>query len=113
MTVTAQVGTVSQSLVNERARAIVDDRQHPCVVLLRARPTWSGPEQYRINDRTVRIGTGLSQLDVLDQIVSRADDESLIVLTDRTESELGDTVLTRVRKQRIETVDEWDSVAEL
>ena len=84
------------------------------VLLLRAQPSWDGPEALTVRgpgDAEVRVlvRTGVSTLAVREAIQERAGDEYLIVLTDRSDADLArlmtnlgghdlDTILDSVRK---------------
>lgn len=110
---TTEAGAASEALVRERAHKLVERNDPPQVLLLQASPHWDGPKVLQVSGRTVRVGIGLSQLDILDQIVRLDAEEYLVVLTDRTQADLGETVLMRVRGRRIERLDEWDALSEL
>lgn len=101
---------VSPAMVQQRASELVGSDAR--VLLLRAHPEWTaGP--VKVGDREVRVVTAVSQLAVLDVYASLGPDDYAVILTDRPSSDLGDAVLARAYKQRVEMPDEWQAVPRL
>lgn len=98
--------------VRQRAVSLVREADAP-VLLLRARPEWVGDPVLDLDGAQVRVVEGFSALAVLDALTQRRDDERLLVLTDRTDEDLGDAVLLQAWRQRVEYVKEWDAVPAL
>lgn len=103
---------VSEALVRLRAAELIAKGGHSQVLVLRAQPRWHGGD-LNVNGHTVRVIEGISQLAILDAYAGKAEDEYLVVLTDRPRSDLHDTVLARAYRQQIEDPDEWGSVPTL
>lgn len=103
---------VSEGLVRSRAAELIAKGGDSRVLVMRAQPRWHGGK-LTIDGRGVRVVEGISQLAILDAYASQADDEYLVVLTDRPRTDLGDTVLARAYRQQIEDPDEWGSVPAL
>jgi hypothetical protein len=102
---------LSETVVRDRAAAFAQQASADApILLLRSVPEWSGPASYQHDRGTVRVVKGLSPLAVLDALEARAKDEFLLVLTDRTEQELGSAITLRSHRQGIETIDEWSLV---
>ncbi|NMM15808.1 MAG: BREX-2 system phosphatase PglZ, partial [Cellulomonas sp.] len=80
------------------------------VLVLRARPRWTGPEELTVGTTRVLVRGVVSQLAALSALAERGPDDYLVLLSDRTEQELGDAVMLRAHKQRVEPVDEWSTV---
>ena len=99
----------SQALVSERAKKLVAGGGAR-VLVLRARPRWTGPEELTVGTARVLVRAAVSQLAALSAISERGADDYLVLLSDRTEQELGDAVMLRAHKQRVEPVDEWSTV---
>jgi PglZ domain len=107
-----RVPAVSQMLVRQRAAALVA-RGDARVEVLRALPQWPGEESFEVPGGRVHVCEGISQLAILDAYDRLADGEFLMVLTDRSEQDLGDTVLLRASRRAITTVDAWSEVPTL
>ncbi|MFF3927732.1 BREX-2 system phosphatase PglZ [Streptomyces hirsutus] len=106
--------TITQYLVSESG--LKPDRRR--VVLLRAAPSWDGPDELPWGERRrARVAAAPSPLGVYELILahqkpSAAGPEVLVVLTDREEAELGPDLLAKVHRQRVNAVDTWDVVRE-
>lgn len=103
---------VSEALVRARAAELIARGGDSRVLVLRAQPRWHGGE-LTVDGHRVRVVEGISQLAILDAYAGQADDEYLVVLTDRPRADLTDTVLARAYRQQIEDPDEWGSVPAL
>jgi hypothetical protein len=102
----------SPALVAERAKKLVADGGAR-VLVLRARPRWNGPEELAVGGARVLVRTAVSQLAALSALAERGADDYLVLLSDRTDQDLGDAVMLRAHRQRVESVDEWSAVAGL
>ncbi|MCK9795948.1 BREX-2 system phosphatase PglZ [Isoptericola sp. 4D.3] len=100
---------VSEALVRSRAVELIAKGGDSRVLVLRAQPRWHGGD-LTVDGHHVRVVEGISQLAILDAYAEQADDEYLVVLTDRPRADLNDTVLARAYRQQIEDPDEWASV---
>lgn len=107
-----RVPVVSEAFVWQRAQALVT-RGGARVEILRAVPEWSGEPSHEFAGVRVHVCQGVSQLAILDAYERLPDGDSIVVLTDRTEQDLGDCVLVRAHGRTIEAVDVWSSVPEL
>lgn len=103
---------VSEALVRSRAAELVSKGGDARVLVMRAQPRWHGGT-LTVDGQSVRVVEGISQLAILDAYAAQADDEYLVVLTDRPRPDLGDTVLSRAYRQQIEDPDEWGSIPAL
>ena len=104
-----RVPAVSQMLLRQRAATLVA-RGDARVEVLRALPQRPGQESFEVPGGRVHVCEGISQLAILDAYDRLADDEFLMVLTDRSEQDLGDSVLLRASRRAIMTVDAWSEV---
>ena len=87
------------------------------VLLLRAQPVWDGPPQIAVpietgGDARVLVRPCMSSLAVRDAMLQRGDGEYLVVLTDRSDADLGLGILARVFDQRVVTPSMWEAVKE-
>lgn len=87
-------------------------------VLLRAAPAWDGRAELSWGERRALVAAAPSPLAVYELVLTHlgaadpSGPEVLVVLTDREEAELGPDLLSKVHKQRVNTVDTWDVVRE-
>lgn len=112
-----RAGIVTHAYVSDRAKRFVGEQRSvphaPRALLIRAQPVWNGPSPLSIDGAVVHIRPGISQFAILDAFLDLPEDELLVVLTDRTEQDLGDAVLLRAHGGKVEALDEWDAVPAL
>ncbi|EFC82792.1 BREX-2 system phosphatase PglZ [Parafrankia sp. EUN1f] len=93
-----------------------DHRDQPRVLLVRARPEWSGPADLDLGGRPVRVVACVSPLAVLEEVVrwthAPVEDGWLVLLTDADEESLGDSLLAQVHRQRVDVIEPWLAVLE-
>lgn len=99
--------------VRQRAEALVASSSSARLLLLHGAPEWSGDPVLEINGSRVHVAGCVSQLAVLDAYDQIPDGEYLVAITDRTAQDLGDAVLLRAWRERIELPDLWQSVPPL
>lgn len=109
---TDRLPVASSALVGERAKKLVAEGGARLLVL-RARPRWTGPDELTVTGRRVLVRPAVSQLAALSALAETDPDDYLVLLTDRTDQDLGDAVLLRAYRQRVESVDEWSAIAGL
>ena len=95
-------------------RALLDEasrRNYQSGVLgVRARPHWAGPPAFMYGDATVRIVPCESALAVREAISGRDRGQWLVVLTDRSDEDLGAGIRAHLVGHRLRTPDPWDAV---
>jgi hypothetical protein len=106
--VTLRVATPEQ--IRALAGDVRDKEPRARVVAVRAQPTWTGPELLGEPDGHVAVRPCASVLAVREALAEHDGAGLLVVLTDRTEHELGLDVLARVARQRLLTLDRWSLV---
>ncbi|KPM55961.1 alkaline phosphatase [Frankia sp. R43] len=93
-----------------------DHGGQPRVLLVRARPEWSGPADLDLGGRLVRVVACVSPLAVLEEVVrwthAPVEDGWLVLLTDADEGSLGDSLLAQVHRQRVDVIEPWLAVLE-
>lgn len=120
MTVVAEtVPVAGEPLVRQYATSLVAKAGGPTaasVLVLRAQPVWDGPDVISVRDDyrdvPVRVRACVSALAVRDAMMQRADGEYLVVLTDRSDADLGLGILSRCYDQRVVTPSMWEAVKE-
>jgi hypothetical protein len=80
------------------------------VLGVRAQPEWPGTRTFTHDKVPVRIVPCQSALVVREALLSRAPGEWLIVLTDRTDEDLGSGILSHLIGHRLRTPDPWAAV---
>lgn len=81
------------------------------VVAFRGDPVWDAPETLRVEDRTWRVRTCRSSLEVREALAFReADALPLVILTNVPHHDLGADVLARLVKRRLLDLDTWEPV---
>ena len=80
------------------------------VLGVRAAPEWPGTRTFTHSKMPVRIEPCVSALAVREALLSRSSDEWLIVLTDRSDDDLGTGVLSHLIGHRLRTPDPWAAV---
>ena len=111
MTVLADTAPIAgEPLVRQYATSLVAKSGGPTaagVLLLRAQPVWDGPDAITVRDdyRDIRVHVRpcVSALAVRDAMQQRAEGEYLVVLTDRSDADLGLGILSRCYDQRVVT----------
>lgn len=110
--ITTRAVGVSAAMLQQKAVDLVSSTKAERVLILRARPEWSGGD-LKVGDQVVRVVPGISQLGILSFLTSLGADEYAIILTDRQRTDLGDAVLARVYKNDIQLPDEWQAIPRL
>jgi hypothetical protein len=82
------------------------------VLGVHARPEWSGPAEFDFGGTSVRVASCPSTLAVREALLDRSPDRWLVVLTDRTERDLGLGVTAHLTWRRLRRPDPWDAVRE-
>ena len=94
------------ALVKDRAaRLVAAGRPH--VLVLRARPRWTGDGEFTVAGARVLVRPAVSQLAALAALAERGPEDYLILLTDRPDADLGDVVLVGTAGRGAESLDEW------
>lgn len=107
---TAELTSAAQRAVVERVRSQLSRPSRVADVIgIRSPvpPVWNGPDRIEIEGRDVHIAACPSLLAVLDALAMRPPGCVLVLLTDRTESELGDAVLARLHRGRLLDADRY------
>lgn len=99
---------VSPAMVRQKAAVLLRSKETQ-VLVLRARPEWPHGDLV-VDGQTVRVVEGISQLAILDAYEKLGEHDKLVVLTDRTREDLGESVLVRAYKQQVDLPDEWAAV---
>ncbi|KRA37886.1 MULTISPECIES: BREX-2 system phosphatase PglZ [unclassified Nocardioides] len=103
---------VSAAMLQQKAADLVASKRPERALVLRAKPEWSGGD-LKVGNRAVRVVAGVSQLAIIDFLTGMGADEYALILTDRSRSDLGEAVLSRVFKNDIQLPDEWQAIPRL
>ncbi len=106
----ANVGVATLPVV----RALLDEARSKKYVAgnlgIRARPEWTGVEEFDHHGVPVTVVPCVSTLAVRDALLLRADDRWLVILTDRDNDDLGAGVRAHLLWHRLRTPDPWSAV---
>jgi hypothetical protein len=95
-------------------RALLDEAKRKNyrsgVLGIRSRPAWDGSESFVHDDTTVTVVPCVSSLAVREALLKRQREQWLVVLTDRSDSDLGAGVLSHLVFNRLRTPDPWEAV---
>jgi hypothetical protein len=97
---------VLQSLLDEARRK----RYPPSMLGVHASPEWPGPETFTHQNVTVRVEPCVSALAVREAWLSHQPGQWTVVLTDRTDEDLGVGLLSHLVGFRLQTPDPWAGV---
>lgn len=104
--------SVLLTMVNE-AR---EDDDGSRILAVQGAPRWEGEQVLETDEGPVRIAPCVSPLAVRDVLAHRSDAENgevLVLLTDRSEDELGQEVLSQVWRRRLLRPSKWDAAKRL
>ena len=95
-------------------RALLDEAKRKNyrsgVLGIRTRPEWAGADSFVHDDTTVTVVPCVSSLAVREALLERQREQWLVVLTDRTDDDLGAGVLSHLVFNRLRTPDPWEAV---
>jgi hypothetical protein len=94
---------VLRSLLDEARRK----KYPPSVLGVHASPEWSGPRTFTHEDVPVRIEPCVSALAVREAVLTHEPGQWTVVLTDRTDDDLGTGLLSHLVGFRLRTPDPW------
>ncbi len=103
----------TEPALREHLAAWLQGQRRSNLLLVRARPQWSGNPILRIGEHDVRIVEGVSGLAALDAIRPPVDSALVAILTELDEVELGAAVVLGAERQRVSDLDEWSIVPTL
>lgn len=105
---------LSEAQLRAQVRAVRDKVPDARVIGIHTSTPWTGPASLRVGGGDVDVAYCPSSLAVRERLVDRDPGTApLIVLTDRTEAELGMEVLARFAKRRLFRVESWPVVMDL
>jgi len=77
-------------------------------------PGWSGPSRLHVLDEEVEVAWCVSALAMVERMAEApADGPPVVLITDRTDEDLGTDLLVRLAKRRLLVIDPWSVVLEL
>ena len=116
-TTAKKISSVEKSLVIQYAKSLVGKSHGPTAaktLILAAQPIWDGPDTLTLpstnGEAVVGIRPCVSTLAVREAMRERNDEQYLVVLTDRSDSDLGLGILSRCYDQRVVTPTMWEAV---
>ncbi|MGC5384579.1 BREX-2 system phosphatase PglZ [Micromonospora sp. LHW51205] len=103
---------VRPAAVRRKVEAWLAERDDADAIVLLARPYWTDEPVLTVGGRTVRVVPCPTPLAARAALADRSAQEKLVLLTDLTDSELGDGLLAHVSLQTGRSVDPWDLVSQ-
>lgn len=102
---------VLRALVGEARR----DEDQPRILAVSASPQWSGEAEIVMDWGRVHVSPCISALAARDAVAGReiADDTLLVILTDRSEDDLGQEFLARIWRHRLQRPSRWEAAKQL
>ncbi|MFI9642544.1 BREX-2 system phosphatase PglZ [Micromonospora sp. NPDC051925] len=107
------VSVAQPDAVRRKVEAWLGEDDPADVIALTARPEWPTEPVLSINGRQVRVVPCHTPLAARAALYDRVDGERLVLLTELTDSELGDGLLAHLSKQKVRKIDPWDLVRQL
>lgn len=102
--------TVPTSMIEQYAQELVRKARGTRVLALRATPRYDGPPEIDASGHNVLVRACVSSLAVREALLEAGRDRYLIVLTDRPDGDLGDSVTSLFWHQSVQPVDQWRTI---
>ncbi|MEU5905372.1 BREX-2 system phosphatase PglZ [Micromonospora sp. NPDC047467] len=109
----APVAAAQPDAVRRKIEAWLAENDQAESIALTARPEWSAEPVLTIGGTQVRVVPCPTPLAARAALHDRVDGERLVLLTELTDSELGDGLLAHVSKQTVRKIDPWDLVRQM
>ncbi|MEV0216788.1 BREX-2 system phosphatase PglZ [Micromonospora sp. NPDC050695] len=109
----APVAAAQPDAVRRKIEAWLAENDRAETIALTARPEWSAEPVLTIGDTQVRVVPCPTPLAARAALHDRPDGERLVLLTELTDSELGDGLLAHLSKQTVRKIDPWDLVRQM
>ncbi|WP_435122595.1 BREX-2 system phosphatase PglZ [Micromonospora tulbaghiae] len=107
------VSAAQPDAVRRKVEAWLAENDPADAIALTARPDWPADPLLSVNGTRVRVVPCPTPLAARAALHDRADGERLVLLTELTDSELGDGILAHLSKQTIRKIDPWDLVRQM
>ncbi len=102
--------TVPLSMIEQYAQSLVRKARGARVLALRAAPRYDGPPAIDAAGESVLVRACVSSLAVREAIQEAGQDRYLVVLTDRPDDDLGDSLTSLFWHQSVQPVDQWRTI---
>ncbi|GAA0398745.1 BREX-2 system phosphatase PglZ [Micromonospora gifhornensis] len=109
----APEGVATPEAVRRKVEAWLAEDEPGYAIALATRPDWQGDPVFTVRDVRIRVVPCPTPLAARAAIHDRVDGERLVLLTDLSESQLGDGLLAHLSKQTVRKIDPWDLVRQL
>ncbi|MEV0003060.1 BREX-2 system phosphatase PglZ [Micromonospora sp. NPDC050980] len=109
----APVGVAQPDSVRRKVEAWLTEGDAAEAIALTARPEWPADPVLTVDGTHVRVVACPTPLAARAALHDRADGERLVLLTELTDSELGDGLLAHLSRQRVRKIDPWDLVRQM
>ncbi|MEH0985861.1 BREX-2 system phosphatase PglZ [Micromonospora sp. CPCC 205556] len=109
----APVSAAQPDAVRRKIEAWLAEDDPADAIALTARPDWPAEPVLSLDGTRVRVVPCPTPLAARAALHDRADGERLVLLTELTDSELGDGLLAHLSKQTVRRIDPWDLVRQM
>ncbi|MET7970520.1 BREX-2 system phosphatase PglZ [Micromonospora sp. NPDC005305] len=109
----APVSAAQPDAVRRKVEAWLAEGDRADAIALTARPEWPAEPVLSVDGTRVRVVPCPTPLAARAALHDRADGERLVLLTELTDSELGDGLLAHLSKQTVRKIDPWDLVRQM
>ncbi|RZT80384.1 PglZ domain-containing protein [Micromonospora violae] len=107
------VGVAQPDAIRRKVEAWLAEDDPADAIALTARPDGPAETVFSVNGCRVRVVPCPTPLAARAALHDRADGERLVLLTELTDTELGDGVLAHLSKQTVRKIDPWDLVRQM
>ncbi|MDG4799340.1 BREX-2 system phosphatase PglZ [Micromonospora sp. WMMD980] len=109
----APVSVAQPDSVRRKVEAWLAEDDPGDAIALTARPEWSIDPVLTVDGTRVRVVPCPTPLAARAALHDRIDGERLVLLTELTDSDLGDGLLAHLSKQKVRKIDPWDLVRQM
>ncbi|MFF5217605.1 BREX-2 system phosphatase PglZ [Micromonospora sp. NPDC000442] len=109
----APVNVATPDAVRRKVEAWLGEDDPAYAIALAARPEWPVDPVLTVGDTRIRVVPCPTPLAARAALHDRVDGERLVLLTELSESDLGDGLLAHLSKQTVRKIDPWDLVRQL
>lgn len=109
----APVSAAQPDAVRRKVEAWLAEGDPADAIALTARPEWPVEPVLTVDGKRIRVVPCPTPLAARAALHDRADGERLVLLTELTDSELGDGLLAHLSKQTVRKIDPWDLVRQM
>jgi len=112
-TVASRASAVQPEAVRRKVQAWMAEKDGAMAIALGARPEWAGEPILHVQGEAVRVVPCPTPIAARAALHDRVEGARLVILTDLSDTALGDGVLAHVSQQTVRSVEPWDLVRQM